>query len=388
MIVCVFTGTRAEYGLLKRLIRLLDETSDITMQLLVSGTHLSTSHGMTVNEIIDDGFTIDERVPIPTGSMEGVSTAHAVGAGVGLFAEALERLKPDMLIVLGDRYEAFAVASAALFMRVPIAHIHGGEVTEGAFDEAIRHSISKMSHIHFPSTETYRDRLIQLGENPDSIFQVGSLGVEAAFELSLLTRQELEESLHVDLGSPFALTTFHPATLDAQSPLEQFESMLNALLLDSELMVLLTGANADPGGDAVNRMAAEYMKSYPERLRCFPSLGQLRYLSAMQLCTVVVGNSSSGIIEAPSFGVPTVNIGNRQKGRVRAESVIDCGTGQEDISAAIEHALSDDFRSVAKTVTNPYHSVGTAASIVDHIRIHGQGLSLSKSFYDLPSRQP
>lgn len=384
MKICVFTGTRADYGLLKGVARLLDNAPDLEMQLLASGSHLSPAHGMTVEEIESDGFVVQERVEIPIEDLDDVSTARAVGIGIGQYAEALKRLQPDLLLLLGDRYEALAMASAALFMRVPIAHVHGGEVTEGAFDESIRHSITKMSHLHFPTADEYRNRLIQLGENPEMIFQVGSLGVEAALGLDLLSRSELESDLGIALGDRCALATYHPATLDSGSAGMQFEAMLEALLGDPGLSVLLTGANADPGGDEINRIAARYADRYPKRCLCYSSLGQLRYLSAMKACTVVVGNSSSGIIEAPSFGVPTVNIGSRQKGRVRAKSVIDCGPSREEIDSALKEALSENFRLVAKTATNPYHTPGTAAAIVARIRECGSILSLMKPFFDLP----
>jgi UDP-N-acetyl-D-glucosamine 2-epimerase, UDP-hydrolysing len=334
MRIAVFTGTRAEYGLLRPVLERLRDAPDAELLLLVSGSHLSARHGHTVDEIRGHGFEPDAEITLDLDDDSPQGVARAAAQALAGCAEALARLKPDRLLILGDRYEALACAVAASLCRVPIAHIHGGEVTRGAVDDQFRHALTKLAALHFTACEEYRRRVIQMGERPEAVFNVGSLGVENALTLSLPGRAELEAELQFCLGPEFVLVTFHPVTLDAD-PAEQARSFFAglALMLDErpELRAVISGANADAGGGAVDALTLELVGRFPGRILARPSLGQVRYLSAMKHCRCVAGNSSSGVIEAPSFGVPTVNVGSRQDGRVRAASVLDCPAEAEAV---------------------------------------------------------
>ena len=380
--ICIFTGTRAEYGILEPLMAAITKHPSLSLQLLVSGTHLSPEFGMTFREIEQSGFSINEKVEIVMSSDTSIGICKSMGLGLIGFAEALDRVSPDILVVLGDRYEAFAIAATAMISRIPIAHIHGGEITTGAVDEPIRHAITKMSHLHFTSTEEYRRRVIQLGEDPKRVFNVGALGIENIRNCTLLDLKALEKEINFRLGPHSALVTFHPITLEKNAAGDQFAQLLQALENFNDVKIIFTKANADMDGRIINRMIDDYVAANPGRAVAFTTMGQARYLSAMQQVSAVVGNSSSGIIEAPSFGVPTVNIGDRQKGRVRATSIIDCKTDARSIAAAIRKSLSVKFRAKASQTVNPYAKGNTARDIATILATTGP-IHLKKAFYDL-----
>ncbi|WP_233879569.1 UDP-N-acetylglucosamine 2-epimerase [Virgibacillus halodenitrificans] len=382
--VCVVTGTRAEYGLLRPLIKRIEEDQDLELQIIATGMHLSPEFGMTYREIEKDGVTINEKVEILLSSDSSVGISKSMGLAMISFSESLARLKPDLLVVLGDRYEIFAVASAASVMKIPVAHLHGGETTEGAFDEAFRHSITKMSYFHFTSTEEYRNRVIQLGENPSRVFNVGAIGIENIMMLDLLAKSDLEESIDFDLRGKFALVTFHPVTLENSTSKEQFKNLLDALDQFTDLKVIFTKSNSDTDGRIINQMIDDYVMENKDRTIAFTSMGQLRYLSAMSYTDIVIGNSSSGIIEAPSFHVPTVNIGDRQKGRIQAESTVNCKPVTEEIKAAIMKVLDPEFKEAVKHVSNPYGNGCVSSKIMDQIKpLLEKEVNIKKSFYNL-----
>ena len=387
MKLCVFTGTRAEYGLLRPVMTRIQADPDLQLQVLVSGSHLSERHGRTVDDIRKDGFPVSAEVPLSLDDDTPDGVSHAFGEAVQGCSRALERLEPDMLVLLGDRYECLACAVAACLHRVPIAHIHGGETTEGAMDDYFRHAITKLSHLHFTSCEPYRNRVIQLGESPQAVFNVGALGVENIRTVPLLDREALEADLNFALGDKCLLTTYHPETLDPQGEKHAgavFVGFNRAMEGDPAIRMIITGANADPGGSAIDALAARFAKVWKDRVLVSPSLGLVRYLSAMKHCAAVVGNSSSGIIEAPSFGIPTVNIGDRQKGRFRAASVIDVEPDAEAVARAVAQGLGPMAR-VSKTATNPYEGHGTSENIVREIKQYTGGVT--KPFHDLPIPQ-
>jgi len=382
--VCVITGTRAEYGLLKPVIEGICRSGSLSLELVVTGAHLSPEFGLTCKEIEADGYPIADRIEMLLSSDTNVGITKSMAVGLMGFADCFERNRPDMVIILGDRYEMLMAASAAMIANIPIAHIHGGEVTEGAYDDAIRHSITKMSYLHFASTEPYRRRIIQLGESPDRVFAVGALGVENSRTVPLLSRKELEKELNRELGENTIMVTYHPVTLEVLSVKTQFANLLLALDEYPELQVIFTKANGDNGGRMINQMIEEYVEKNKVRCAAFASLGQVRYLSALKFCRAVVGNSSSGIIEVPSFHIPTVNIGDRQRGRICAESVINCGNTTEEISTAIRTALTKEFADRAKNVRNPYEGKNTSKEIIRIIEgTLQEGIELKKAFYDL-----
>ncbi len=381
--VCVVTGTRAEYGLLYWTIKRLHEDPDMELQLLVTGMHLSPEFGLTYKSIEADGFRIDKKVEILLSSDTVVGISKSVGLGMISFSEAFNELKPDMVLLLGDRFEILAAAASAMVSRIPIAHCHGGETTEGVIDEAIRHSVTKMSHLHFTSTETYRRRVIQLGEQPETVYNVGALGIENINRLKLMNRKEFEASISFPLGEKNLLVTFHPVTLESASAAEQFGELLSVLEELEDVKVIFTKANADTDGRIVNQMIDEFVRRNQDSCVAFPSLGQLRYLSALQHVDAVVGNSSSGIIEVPSFKKATINIGDRQKGRIKAESVIDCLSDYAGIKSALNTAFSPEFVEKLRHIENPY---GTKNASEEIITVLKQGVSdevLKKRFHDL-----
>lgn len=386
--ICFFTGTRAEYGLLRPLMRAIDASAEATLKTLVTGSHLGASSGATWREIDEDGLPIDERVEVLLDSGTDVGVCTAIGLGVMRYAEALKRLNPDILVVLGDRFEALAAAIAATVCKIPVAHIHGGELTLGAMDDAFRHAITKMSHLHFTSTEAYRQRVIQLGEAPTRVHYVGALGVENLRTLPLVDRAEVERRLDLAAAEPYFLVTFHPATMEADSPSAQVQALLDALDAFPDHVVVFTGANADPGGSDLNRLLAAHAARSPQRFRFSMSLGATLYLSAARAARAVVGNSSSGIIEVPSLGVPTVDIGTRQQGRIRSASVVHCAPDAASIEAAIARAISGDFRAQAATAINPYERPGTSRDIVHHLLTWNLDDALHKPFYDLAAPPP
>ncbi|MDB6002169.1 MAG: neuC, partial [Rhizobacter sp.] len=338
--IAVFTGTRADYGLLQWLMHGLKESPDFELCVMASGTHLSPEFGLTASAIEQDGFTITEKVEMLLSSDSPVGVAKSMGLGMIGYADALQRLAPDAIVILGDRFEALAAAQTALVMRIPIVHVHGGEITEGAYDDAIRHAISKMAHLHFASCESHRRRLIQMGEEPSRVFNVGAVGLEHLVHTPLLDRRGLSESLSFDVDKrPFMLVSFHPTTAAIDRPQDSYSALLEALDHFSGHAKIITYSNADNGGRELIALARRYQSLNKDDVLLTPSLGQKRYLSAMKYAALVVGNSSSGIIEAPAFGVASVNIGDRQKGRLCAESVIHCGNSCNDVVTAIHVAL-------------------------------------------------
>ena len=381
----IMTGTRAEYGLLKSLMQEINKDNDLELYLIVSGMHLSPEFGMTYKEIEEDGFEINAKVEMLLSSDSPAGISKSIGLGVIGFADEFQRADLDMLILLGDRYEALSAAISAMVMRIPIAHLHGGELTEGAIDEGIRHSITKMSYLHFTSTEQYRNRVIQLGENPERVFYVGALGVENIKKINLMTKEELEKSIHFEIDENTVVVTYHPVTLENNTVEEQFLNLLEVLDRNPKIRMIFTKANADTNGRIVNELIDKYVAQNSERACAFMSLGQKRYLSALKYCRIVIGNSSSGIIEAPSFGKPIINIGDRQKGRICADSVINCGYTQQEIQQAMETALTEEFENKARNCRNPYEKENTAANIISVIKDYllNDKIKLKKGFYDI-----
>ena len=378
--ICVVTGTRAEYGLLFGLLKEIQQDPDFILQLVVTGMHLSPEFGLTYKMIEQDGFSIDAKVEMLLSSDTPVGIAKSIGLGVIGFADALDRLRPDILVLLGDRFEIIAGAQAALIARIPIAHLFGGDTTEGAFDEAIRHSITKMAQLHFVSNARSAVRVRQLGENPEHIYNVGSTGIDQIKRLKLLSRVELEEAIEFKLRPKNFLITFHPATLEDSSPAEQFEELLAALSeYGEDYGLLITMPNADTDGRVLIKMIQEFVERN-KNAKAYVSLGQLKYLSAMRHADVVIGNSSSGIYEAPSFKKPTVNIGDRQKGRLQAASIINCPVNRGQIKQAIDRALNLDCLSVI----NPYGDGDASIRILEILKNVGDFSRLvKKSFFNL-----
>lgn len=379
--IAVFTGTRAEYGLLYWLMKDIQSDSTLKLQILVSGMHLSPEFGSTWQQIEKDGFKIDEKVEILLSSDSAVGVLKSMGLGLIGYADALSRMQPEMLVILGDRYEAFVAAQAAMFLRIPVFHLHGGEITEGAYDDAIRHALTKLSYLHGTSTDEYRNRVIQLGEEPERVFNVGALGLEHIKRTTMLSREELSHSLAFDLHKPFFLITYHPVTLADEPPEASFKALLNALDEFASYNVILTYPNSDDGGRKIIPLLEEYAAQNQDRVFAIASLGQLRYMSALQHCSMVIGNSSSGIIEAPSFGVPTVNIGSRQKGRLAADSVIHCQATQQDIVRAITDGLHMSEALRATPVVNPYGQGDSSKKIIAAIK--SMNFQPMKKFHDL-----
>jgi GDP/UDP-N,N'-diacetylbacillosamine 2-epimerase (hydrolysing) len=380
---CVFTGNRAEYGLLKPLIEKIDLSPDLDLQMIVSGTHLSTEFGLTYRDIEKDGFRNYERVEMILSADTPTSICKSLGLGCIGYGEAINRLGPNLLIILGDRYEAFAAAISAMVNQIPIAHIQGGESTQGAIDEAIRHAITKMSQLHFTSTETYKKRVIQLGENPKNVHNVGSLGVEVIKNTVLLSKQKTESKLGLSLNGLTALLTFHPETLEKTDPAMQFKEVLDAIEDIPNLKVIFTKTNPDPKGRIINEMIDNFVLGKKDKYVSFKSMGSLLYLSTLSHCNIVIGNSSSGIIEAPSLNTVTINIGGRQKGRIKASSIIDADPNKMSVVQAIKKALSPGFGNSIKNFSNPYEKTGTSDKVLNIIRSSISNLKLKKVFFDI-----
>jgi len=380
--VCVVTGTRAEYGLLYWLMKEIENDNNLELQLIVTGMHLSPEFGLTYKEI-EKNFKIDKKIEMLLSSDTSIGISKSMGLAQISFAEAYEDLYPDIIIVLGDRYEIFSAVSAAMIARIPIAHLHGGEATEGLIDESIRHSITKMSHLHFVATKEYLNRVIQLGEQPNKVFNVGGLGIDNIKKLKLLTKEEFETSINFKLNKKNILVTFHPVTLENSTAREQFQNLLNAIDTLENTNIIFTKANSDTDGRIINSMIDEYVSNNIEKSIQFTSLGQLRYLSALQYVDAMVGNSSSGLIEAPSFKIGTINIGDRQKGRIIADSVISCSTNLIDIIEAFERLYSSKFKIKLLNLLNPYGDGGASMKIKEAIKDIDLNNILKKSFYDV-----
>jgi UDP-hydrolysing UDP-N-acetyl-D-glucosamine 2-epimerase len=382
--ICVVTGSRAEYGLLYWLLKAIQADAELQLQLIVTGMHLSPEFGLTWREIVADGFTINRKVEMLLSADTPSGISKSMGLGLIGFADALQDLQPDVLVLLGDRFEIFVAAQAAMNQRLPIAHIHGGELTEGAVDDAIRHAISKLAHLHFTTTEVYRQRVIQLGEQPDRVFNVGAPGLDNIFKLPLLDKLQLEHALDFSLGKRNILITFHPVTLEDATVGEQFQQLLLALDSFADLHIIFTHGNADADGRVISAMIENYRRMHPARVANFVSLGSLRYLSTLRLMDAVVGNSSSGLLEAPALKIPTVNIGDRQRGRICADSVIHCLPQAEAICRAMHTAFSADFAARVRNVTNPYGAGGASEKIKNILKQTALVGLLKKQFYDLP----
>lgn len=383
MKICVATGTRAEYGLLKPLMDSIKSEPDWHLQILATGAHLSPEFGLTYTQIEKDGFSIDQKVEMLLSADTATSIVKSMGLGMIGYAGALESLSPEILVILGDRYEMLSIATTALIMKIPIMHIHGGEITEGAYDDAIRHAITKMSHIHFASTEAYRNRIIQLGEDPNYVFNVGAIGIDNISGMALLPKQDLENELNVRFKKYNYQVTFHPATLDNEPPEKQFDTLLKAIDRQKESFFIFTKSNADTNGRIINRMIDEYVSKHPETSSAFTSLGTLRFLSVVKICDAIIGNSSSGIVEAPSLNTATINIGDRQKGRIQAESIINVGVDAREVMAAIALTQTDDFQNKVKGVVNPYGEGHTTEKIVSALKSIDLSKSGAKKFYDI-----
>lgn len=378
--ICVVTGSRAEYGLLSGLMKAIREDESLELQVIATNMHLSPEFGLTYKEIERDGFFINKKVEMLLSSDTANATTKSVGLATIGFADAYEDLKPDMIVVLGDRFEILAAVSAALFYKIPVAHLHGGEITEGAYDDCIRHAITKMSHLHFTSTEGYRQRVIQLGENPKRVFNVGAPGIENIKKISLMGKKELEATLDgFTFNDKTLLVTYHPVTLENSTAEEQIHSLLSALDEYTDIKIIFTLPNSDTDGRVIIRLINEYVSKHQEKAIAYPSLGVKRYLSALQFVKAVVGNSSSGIIEVPSFGIPTLNIGNRQKGRIAADSVINCGISKKDILDGLDKVLNIEL----KEIHNPYEGKNTTADILYVLKTYPLEGLIQKTFYNL-----
>ena len=376
------TGTRAEYGLLRWVMEGLRDSPGMTLQVIATAMHLSPEFGLTYQAMEQDGFTIDRKIEMLLSSDTPTGIAKSMGLGMIGFADAFRELRPELLLVLGDRFEILSAVAAALVARIPVAHLHGGEITEGAFDDAIRHSITKMSHLHFVAAQEYRNRVIQLGESPERVFVVGGLGIDSIKKLKLLERTELEASLGFKLGRRNLLITFHPATLDRATPAEQMTELLAALGELHDTRLIFTMPNADTGHRALFTLVDGFVASHPNA-RAYRSLGQVAYLSCMRHADGVVGNSSSGLLEAPTFPRGTVNIGDRQRGRLRAANVIDCEPERDKIAEALRKLYSPSFAATLANVRNPYGEGGASERVVEILRDFPLDGLLRKSFHDL-----
>lgn len=379
--ICIVTGTRAEWGLLSRLAQLIKDDGALELQIIATNMHLSERYGLTYKEIEADGFTIDYRVPMNCEGDSSADTVQSMGEAMSGFAKAYAELKPDILVVLGDRYEILVAVSAALIFKIPVAHLHGGEITEGAFDDSIRHAITKMSHLHFTSTEDYRQRVIQMGEQPDRVFNVGAIGVDNIKQIPLWSLEETQKSLGgFTLNKNTTLVTYHPVTLEDNTAEAQTDELLAALNTYKELRVIFTMPNSDTGNQIIAQKIERWCAANSERAVWFTSLGLKRYLSTLQYIGMVIGNSSSGIIEVPSFGIPTINIGDRQKGRIVAKSIKNCLPLREDIGALISEVLSANYS--PSCTENPYDRPNTAEQIYRVLKSESIDNVIYKRFYD------
>jgi len=380
--ICVVTASRAEYGLLYWLMKEIENDLDLQLQLVVTGMHLCEEFGNTYKEI-EKEFKIDEKIDIQLNNDNPIDICNSMGIAQSSFGKVLDELKPDIVVILGDRYEMFSVASSSMILNIPMAHLHGGELTAGAYDDAIRHSITKMSHLHFTATEEYRNRVIQLGENPKRVFNVGALGIDNIRKLKLLTKSEFEISISFNLSFKNLMVTFHPVTLENTSSTTQFQELLNALNQLQDTNIIFTKANADTNGRIINEMIENYVLKNEKNTIVFSSLGQLRYLSCLQFVDAVVGNSSSGVLEVPSFKTATINIGTRQKGRQMATSVITCSPITAKIYESIQKVYTIEFQRQLKTTVTPYGNGGASKKIKNILKDYSLERIINKSFYNL-----
>jgi len=381
--ICIVTGSRAEYGLLRYLMEGIQVSSDFELQIIATGMHLSPEFGLTYQEIEKDGFNINEKVEMLLSSDTPSAISKSTGLGMIGFSDAYNKLNPDLLIVLGDRYEMLSATTAAMFVNIPIAHIHGGETTQGAYDEAIRHSITKMAWWHFVAVDEYEKRIIQLGEDPARVFNVGGLGVDAIKKAKLLSKKELIKNTGIQFRKKNLLVTYHPVTLEKQTSQKHFQVLLDVFQELKNVYLIFTMPNADSDGRAIYKMIETFVSNNSDRAIAFTSMGHVNYLSTLKFVDGVVGNSSSGLAEAPTFKVGTINIGDRQKGRLKAKSVIDCKPTKESVQNAFKKLYSEDFQKILTTVENPYGVGDATEKIMDILKNHVIPKTLKKEFYDL-----
>lgn len=381
--VCVVTGTRAEYGLLYWLMKEIQADEALELQLIATGAHLSPEFGLTYKTIEKDGFIIDEKIEMLLSSDSSVGVTKSMGVALIGFADAFARLSPDIVVVLGDRYEILAAAGAAMMANIPIAHIAGGCITEGALDDSIRHAITKMAHLHFVAAPEYRRRVIQMGEDPTHVYEVGTVGIDNIVKTTLMSLDELEKSLQFSLGEKYFLVTYHPVTVVNARRLDALQNLFEALDTFPDFQVLITKSNSDAGGREINRRIDEYASTQKKRVSCHTSLGQIRYLSAMKHSSAVIGNSSSGVLEAPVLRTPTVNIGARQKGRLRYPSVIDCAEDKTSIEEGIRKAISKDFQRGLVDMIIPHANGQIAVKIKGILRDMPLDGLFQKHFFDI-----
>lgn len=382
--VCVITATRAEYGLLKNIIKLIEKDEELKLVLVATGTHLSKDFGYTVTEIREDKLPISAEIDILVEEEGGISASKTMAKAFYKFSDFFKNCKPDMLVVLGDRYELLPICACAMNEQIPISHISGGEITEGVIDDTIRHCVTKMSYLHFVSCEAYRKRVIQLGEEPSRVFNFGDVGVENICNMKLMGKSELEQEIGFCLDNPYGVVTFHPVTLEKASALKQLEELLNALKATEDMNFIITKSNADTEGKEINDRIDEFVEKN-KNCKSYYSLGLLRYLSAVQYSEFVIGNSSSGIVEVPAFGIPTINIGDRQKGRLQANSILNCEPEKEAIIRQIKMVRREEFKNNIKIDQNPYKGKDTSKLIVETIKrfLYIEGIELKKQFYDV-----
>ena len=382
--VCVVTATRAEYGLLKNIIKLIEKDEELKLVLVATGTHLSKDFGYTVTEIREDKLPISAEIDILVEEEGGISASKTMAKAFYKFSDFFKNCKPDMLVVLGDRYELLPICACAMNEQIPISHISGGEITEGVIDDTIRHCVTKMSYLHFVSCEAYRKRVIQLGEEPSRVFNFGDVGVENICNMKLMSKSELEQEIGFCLDNPYGVVTFHPVTLEKASALKQLEELLNALKATEDMNFIITKSNADTEGKEINDRIDEFVEKN-KNCKSYYSLGLLRYLSAVQYSEFVIGNSSSGIVEVPAFGIPTINIGDRQKGRLQANSILNCEPEKEDIIRQIKMARREEFKNNIKIDQNPYKGKDTSKLIIETIKrvLYIEKIELKKQFYDV-----
>jgi len=382
--IAVVTGSRAEYGSLYCLMKDIENDVDLELQVVVTGTHLSDQFGSTDKQIMQDGFTIDARVFMQIASDDSVAIVKSMGVGLIGFADAFTYLKPDLLVVLGDRYEIFSAVQAALMMKIPVAHIHGGEITGGSLDDSIRHAITKLSHLHFVAAEEYKNRVLQLGEVPENVFNVGAPGLDQLERTTFLSKKTLKETLNISLSSDMRnfLITYHPVTTKLGETYDGLFPLLEALDHFPDANLIFTGSNADEGGQKINQLLSAYLKKRDKQGSMFMSLGSKRYLSLLKNVDLVMGNSSSALIEAPALGVPSIDIGERQAGRLRASSVLHCDEHTSDIVATINKALTPQFQSSLSNIRKPYGASGASKKIVSILKAKDPKSLIKKQFHD------
>lgn len=382
--ICVITATRAEYGLLQCLLEDIQHDPHLDLQLISTGTHLSPEFNFTHQQILDDGFTVNKKIEILLSSDSAVGVSKSMGLALISFAEAFEELQPDIVVVLGDRYELIPIVSAANIAKIPVAHLSGGEITEGAIDELIRHAITKLSHLHFTAMDEYTNRIIQMGELPERVFTVGEIGLDNLLRRQLMSRTQFESAINCTLQEKNILFTYHPETTkDIDEIKNDFTEILKGLSQLDNTLIIFTKANADVGGRLINKMIDEFVVKYPQKSVAFTSLGQLRYLSALQYVDIVVGNSSSGLVEAPSFNLATINIGNRQRGRVRAKSIIDISANADQLLFAINRVYSPEFRVILNNIINPYGQGNSSSQVIEVLKKFDLTSLRTKPFYDI-----